>query len=45
MFRGARCLCMQIDMLQPGILGTYDEFGDTFCGKLVTLPGNRKEYR
>ena len=38
-------LCLQIDMLHPGILGTYDEYGDMFCGNLVTMPGNRKEWK
>jgi hypothetical protein len=36
---------MQIDMLRPGILGSYDDYGQMFCGNLVTMPGNRKEYK
>ena len=36
---------MQIDMLRPGILGSYEQFGEHFCGKLVTYPGGKKEYK
>lgn len=36
---------MQIDMLHPGYLGSYEEFGEHFCGKPVTFPGGKKEYK
>ncbi|CAL5220539.1 g2574 [Coccomyxa viridis] len=38
-------LYTQIDMLHPGYLGSYEEFGEHFCGKPVTLPGGKKEYK
>lgn len=37
--------CTQIDMLQPGILGAYEQFGDKYCGKLVPYPGGKQEYK
>ena len=32
-------------MLQPGLLGSYDDFGKHFCGKLVSFPVGKKEYK
>ena len=31
---------MQIDMLRPGLLGSYDQFGERYCtGKVSVAPG------
>ena len=29
--------CAQLEMLRPGLVGTYDAFGERFCGQKVQL--------
>jgi hypothetical protein len=36
---------LQIHMLKPGLFGSYDEFGERFCGVKVQVAPGRMDYR
>ncbi|BDA49699.1 probable SWI/SNF-related matrix-associated actin-dependent regulator [Coccomyxa sp. Obi] len=38
-------LFTQIDMLRPGLLGTYDEFGERYCGAKVSVAPGKLDWR
>ena len=35
----------QIEMLRPGLVGTYDAFGERFCGQKVQLARGVSDWR
>lgn len=39
------CTTAQIDMLRPGLMGSYDEFGERYCGAKVQVAPGKLDWR